>query len=240
MTADTGERNRWERVLLGGALAILAGILVNQVVLAKAIIPPLLVFGVLLIGALVLRRSRWRAGTIAVMVVALIILLGSVPFVLEDLSHPASAPSQFTVTAAMALGVVCSVVAAIALLRRWAEPSAYRVAGAAIVVFVVAAVGAGVLAAGGDDDTTTAGDVPVRTKNAAFDPKDIQVTSGGGVFVTNDDLIRHTFTVTDQAIDVEIPAGRSRRIAIGLPGGSYPLRCTVLGHEAMKGTLTVR
>lgn len=63
MISDAGQPNRWEGVLHGGALVILAGILVNQVVLAKAIIPPLLVFGVLLVAALVLRRFRWRAGT---------------------------------------------------------------------------------------------------------------------------------------------------------------------------------
>lgn len=126
------------------------------------------------------------------------------------------------------------------LLRRWADPPAVAVGAGAVAVFVVAAVAAGVLAASSENDATTAGDVAVRAKNVAFDPKDTQVTSGGAVFVTNDDLVRHTFTVTDQDIDVEVPAGRSRRIAVTLPAGSYPLRCTVLGHEVMKGTLTVR
>lgn len=187
-----------------------------------------------------LRRYRWRAGTIAVAVVALVIFLGSIPFIIDDLSHPVSAPLQFSATTWTMLGVISSVVAAVALLRRWDERPAYRVGGAALALFLVASIAARAVAAGGEDDTTTAGDVAVRTKNAAFVPKDIQVTSGGGIFVTNEDLIRHTFTVTDQALDVEVPAGRSRRISINLPAGSYALQCQVAGHDAMKGTLTVR
>ena len=240
MAAEVPEHSRWDQLLLGGALAILAGIVVNQAILAKAVIPPLLVFAILLVAALALRRARWRAGTIATGVVAAFVLLGSIPFVLEDLSHPASAPAQFAVTVLILAGVISTVTAAVALLRRWGDRPAYRLGAALSVLFVVAAaVGFG-LASGGDDDATSTGDVAVEAKNVAFNPKDVQVTSGGAVFVTNADLIRHTFTVKGQPLDVEVPAGRSRRIAITLPPGSYPLHCSVLGHEQMKGTLTVR
>jgi uncharacterized cupredoxin-like copper-binding protein len=59
------------------------------------------------------------------------------------------------------------------------------------------------------------------------------------VFVDNRDFFRHTFTVEETSIDVELPARQGARVPVDLPAGTYAVVCPVPGHEFMASTLTV-
>jgi uncharacterized cupredoxin-like copper-binding protein len=67
-------------------------------------------------------------------------------------------------------------------------------------------------------------------------------SSGGtvGVFIENNDPFRrHTFTIDELEVDVELPGGTSQRVDVSAPPGTYEFYCAVPGHEKMKGTLTI-
>jgi plastocyanin len=229
----------WDVAIAGGIAAFAVGAILVQVVLAEAVIPPLVALPVLMLGALALRRSRRRWGTIAAGVLGLAAVLGNAPFMIDDLSHPADAPLQFAVSLLMLVAVIVIIAGAIGSLRSWAATRVRPVLGAGAAVVVLGAVAAGVFAAGADSDAAEDGDVTLQTKDIEFAPETITVASGGGVFVENDDLVRHTFTVEETDVDLSIPAGVSRRVDIDLEPGTYEFVCDVPGHEDMEGTLVV-
>ena len=70
-------------------------------------------------------------------------------------------------------------------------------------------------------------------------PEELTVSESAGLWIDNRDGIRHTFTITELGIDVEIPALRSKRIDIDAAVGEYQIVCDVPGHESMTGTLIV-
>lgn len=55
----------------------------------------------------------------------------------------------------------------------------------------------------------------------------------------NRDPIRHTFAIEALNIEVELPANTARRVDVSAAPGTYEFKCTVPGHENMKGTLTL-
>ena len=231
---------RWDVAVYAGTAGFVVGVLVTQIVLAGGVIPPLDVFAVLMIAALVVRRSRGKAGNIMAAVVGVLAVLTSLPFLLTDLLHPADAAVQFIVSAAMLASVVVLVVGALASLRGWRPAVAPALLIGAAAVVVLAGLAALIAAGAQDSDTASAGDVTVNAKNVEFKPDAIALTKGQGVLVKNGDLVRHTFDVEDTDVSVSVPAGRSRRAAINLAPGTYQFHCDVPGHESMKGTLTVR
>ncbi len=67
----------------------------------------------------------------------------------------------------------------------------------------------------------------------------MRVTSGGSVYVSNADLILHTFSVESTTLSQPLPERRSVRLRVGLDPGTYQFFCAVPGHEAMTGVLVV-
>lgn len=139
----------------------------------------------------------------------------------------------------MLVGVLTVLVGAAGALRSWAGTAVRPVFAGAALVILAGGVAAVAMAAGSDSDVAQSGDVTVDAKDIEFAPERVTVASGGGVLVDNQDLVRHTFTVEDQDIDLGIPTNRARRVDIDLPAGTYEFFCDVPGHDDMKGTLVV-
>jgi uncharacterized cupredoxin-like copper-binding protein len=59
------------------------------------------------------------------------------------------------------------------------------------------------------------------------------------VGVDNSHIFRHSFTVEETDIDVELPALQAVRVPIDLAAGTYTVICDVPGHEEMTGVLIV-
>jgi plastocyanin len=72
-----------------------------------------------------------------------------------------------------------------------------------------------------------------------FAPKTLTVNKGTTITVANVGSTAHTFTVTDQNIDVENQQGQSQQVAIDLAPGTYPFICRFHVSEGMTGTLVV-
>jgi plastocyanin len=254
--ASAASAARW-RALLRGALVLLfvVGVLVHVAV--QVPIPPVIVFMVVFAIALYLLTREGRARTVGVVlggVGAALFLLGNLPFVIDDLQHPDSFIG-FLTSGAGSVGAVVGLVAMLGTLLHWGDAPVRPlgiVAGA--LVAVVAVIGV-VATIGATSDDRQPGDVVLVAKDAdyvtpgsnrngdvkAADPAKITVDAGSGaVFVKNEDLFRHTFTIEALHIDEELPASKSIRVPIDAPPRDYPFKCSVEGHDDMRGTLTVR
>jgi len=83
------------------------------------------------------------------------------------------------------------------------------------------------------------GDVRVPVADAAF-PAGIEAATGDALFIDNQDLFRHTFTVTGTDVDVELPAAVGVRVPLDLEPGVYEVACQVPGHDFMTTTLDLQ
>jgi plastocyanin len=232
------EHETWRQLTFWVAVAEIAVVLgitlINQVV-----IPPLIVFGVLFVVAIVLLQRPGKAGPVMIGILSALFVLTNVPFVLADLQHPESFFGFFPAAVGVTAGVL-GVVAAIGFLRRWSPGTAGRTS-AVFGGLVLVALGVSLAATLTlDDDARQDGDVVVTAENAEWDPESSTADPGDvAVFVHNADPYRHTFTVEDLDVDVEIPASTDRRVTFTAEPGEYQLTCEVPGHEDMEGTLTV-
>ena len=233
------ERSGWADVSFAAAIVLIGSFIFIQAVIAKIVIPPLAVFVVAFAVAAVFTRRKARAGAIAVGVLALLAILGNLPPIIEDVSHPEST-ATFVVTGVALLGALVAVVAAFAAVRR--VTSGARPVGVAFAVLGVTVLAVGVLAGMGVETAQLAsGDVELRAKNVEWEPERVTVDAGeASFFVDNEDLTRHTFTVADLGIDEELPAGKAIRVEIAdAEPGSYDITCEVFGHEDMTAVLVV-
>ena len=71
----------------------------------------------------------------------------------------------------------------------------------------------------------------------AFMPPTITVTRGATLKLQNVSDTAHTFTVTGQGIDVETMPGKTAKVTIDLPLGTYPFVCRFHESMGMKGDL---
>lgn len=253
MTTSQGHDDaaRWRRLL---RLALILLIVVGVTVLAyvQVPIPPVIVFIVLFGVVLFLLTREGRARTVGVVlggVGALLFLLGNLPIVIEDVSHPDSLLS-FVSSGAGIVGSIVGFVAMLGALLRWSDRlvrPVLAVAGLAVLAVVVVGV---VATLGVDGDEREADDVVLVAEDVDYFPEGedpdrsddvaVAVERGQAVFIDNEDLYRHTFVVEDLDIDVEVQAGVDRRVVIDAPPGDYEFICDVTGHEEdMKGTLRV-
>ena len=121
--------------------------------------------------------------------------------------------------------------------RRWP-----RVLAAVFVLSLVAA------ACGGDDTTSGnggggspsegggGGGADLTIVDFAFSPKDLSVTEGQRITVTNNGSVAHNFTTDDGTVDETVSAGETEQITLtGVKSGGFHCRF----HPQMTGTLTV-
>jgi plastocyanin len=106
---------------------------------------------------------------------------------------------------------------------------------------VVLGVAGGIATAGYESDTPQSGDIVLVASNVEFEPTRLSaVAEDVGVFIENDDPVRHTFSIDELDVDLELPGGKSARIEFTAEPGTYEFYCAVPGHEDMKGELVVK
>jgi len=228
------------RLVLAAVAVVLVLVTIAVQLTQEEVIPPLIVFGVLLVAALVALVPRPRLGAIAIGVVAVLMVVTSVPFIAPDLSHPESFWSFVPATLAV-LGAVVGLVGLVAVLRR-AGPGSAGIAGAVGIAAVVGLVAVAAVSSGGqDDDVKQDGDQGMFAQDFEFVPDEFEAPGPTfGIFIGNDDLVRHNFSVDELGISEELPSKAYVRVAVeDAAPGTYEYYCDVEGHDDMKGTFTV-
>jgi plastocyanin len=89
---------------------------------------------------------------------------------------------------------------------------------------------------GGGGGGSTSTDSLTMVDNA-FEPESITVAADSTLTVTNEGQAVHSFTIEEEGIDEDVPAGESTTVDITLAAGEHPFVCTF--HPEMTGTLTV-
>jgi plastocyanin len=236
-THTDATRAAWVQLAVTVALGLLM-VEVLFLVITRELIPALLITAPLTAVGVALSRRRPMAGAWVLGAMAVLMLLGGMPFLIDRVPHPASGVDW----AHVLLGTVGRVVLLAAVLGAWRQasaPAARRTGtvtvGLAAAIVLVAAVAT--FATSGDERQP--GDVEVRLVGSAF-PELVELDAGSVAFVDNVDVLHHTFTVVGTDIDVQVPARQARRVPVDLAPGSYELVCTISGHEAMTTTLAVR
>lgn len=237
-TPTTSDAPRTWRWLAAGVAITFAVWAVGLSVLAGEIIPPVIIFAAIVVvfwGLTVWRPNKITWTLFGVLGVAIIAL--NFPFIIEDLSHPES-PLGFNTTVLPLLGALLAIITSLGVLMRWSPTLATRSAIAAAGLFIVGIVVSVVATAAVEDDTAQPGDTEIVAKSVEWEPE--TVTAADGVFVDNQDPVRHTFAIESLDLEIEVPASTKRRIALdALPAGTYEFICSVPGHEDMTGTITI-
>ncbi|MFN2586721.1 MAG: cupredoxin domain-containing protein [Actinomycetota bacterium] len=223
---------RWSTIA-----AIVTAALIN---VFAGVIPPLIVFGLVWIGALgwLYRATKGPAVLLLVSFVASLVL--SAPFVIPTLTVPASA-GDFVLNLASLLAAVTGIVAAVAIVRglMGVSPAARGIGVAAVAIFVAGTVVSIVSAVTYDDAVAQEGDIRLVTEDLEFSDETLEASSGEvAVFVDNEDQTLHTFTIEELDVDLDVPAAKSARTTFQAEPGEYEFFCEP-HKEDMKGTLVV-
>ena len=172
---------------------------------ARSVIPPVLIIGlVFLVFVPYLNGERRRVG-VAAATFGAAAYLANLPIILDDLQHPESAPAfvlQLLSTAGVFLVIVGGVGAFLRRPTRLLRP----VALAAVGVFLAGTFGSVAIAAGTDSVAALPSDVQVTAQQLMWAPEEVLIDgSASGIWIENKDGTRHTFTIPELGIDVEIP-----------------------------------
>jgi plastocyanin len=237
--ADFEINPMWNRVATGVAAAMVLWAVVVTVVTGE-VIPPIVLFTALFV--IFWGLTVWRPGKVTYVlfgVLGLLTVLLNLPFIAEDLVHPESA-FGFNTTTLPIIASLLAVAVGVAALRGLSGGLASRLIMIGGALFVVGLAVSIVAALGLEDDTSEAGDLRVVAEKVEFAPTTVSGAAGTiGIFVDNEDPVRHTLTIDALDVDLELPAGTTRRIEVSAPAGTYEFHCAVPGHESMKGTLTL-
>jgi plastocyanin len=228
----------WLKLLRWSAIA--AVIVVALINLFAGIIPPLLVFALLWIGAIAWMSRSTKGPAILLLVAFVAFIALSAPFTIPSLAVPASA-GDFILNVAGLLAALTGIVAAIAVIRGRTEaaPAARSIGMAAAAVFVVAAAFSVFSAVTYDDAELQEGDVELVAQDIEFRQTSLQAEGGEvSVFVENQDSTLHTFTIEELDVDLDVPASKSARVTFDAEPGEYEFFCEP-HKEDMKGTLTI-
>lgn len=228
----------WLRLARAGLIVMVVFAVALQAT-ARAIIPPVAVIGLVCLGfvAYLKGERRWLGLAAAVFVAAA--ALGNLSVIVDALRHPESAPA-FIIQMISMVGVFLTIAGGVGAITSGPTSLIRGLAVAAVGVFVVGSLAS--VAAAGRTDTAVAlpGDVQVTAEQLMWSPEAITVaSSASGIWIDNRDGIRHTFTIPELGIDIEVPALKARRVDLAAAPGTYQIICTVPGHESMTGTLTI-
>lgn len=232
---------RWRPVLVAAALA---QILFNVVVMVVngEVVPPLVAMLVLLIIGLALLGNRRKTGAAVLGIVSLVHLATSAPFLAEGLVHPESF-WDFWLGWSIVLAAALGVLAAVPVWRRKDEGSerARAVSLAVGSLIVALAIAGGAASAAYESDSPQDGDISLSARSVEFEPANLSAdVEEVAVFVDNHDSFRHTFSIDELGVDLELPGGKAARVEFTAEPGTYEFYCAVPGHENMKGELVVR
>ena len=134
------------------------------------------------------------------------------------------------------------ILASIGALRRWSAGTHMRLWYGTVSLVVVLVGVSFIAAAGVSSDVIADGDTPLIISGVEFLSETLGLETGRAtIFVDNQDALRHTFTIAELGIEVQLPAGSARRVVLpGVAAGTYEFICSITGHEDMIGTLVVR
>lgn len=202
------------------------------------VIPPVLAVGLVFAGlAVLLGTGRRWVGLVATLL-GVGAVGGNVPSMVEELSHPSSAIAFILTLIATTAGVVLMVSGLAAFFRWPPRPGIVMWSGAAVIL--AGSVFALVAASGVQSVPMIDGDIVVTAKANEFTPDPLTAVPGHvSVWVDNRDGARHTFTVRELGVDVEVAGLKSQRIEFEATSGEYVIFCTVVGHEQMSTALLV-
>ncbi len=231
----TGE---WLMLARGGAMVMAVWSIALQA-FAQSLIPPVAVIGLVFFGFVPFLKGERRILGLVAAVFGAFAVAGNVEIILDELGHPESAPA-FILTLLSLVGVTLAVVGGLsAFLRRPSQPIRTLAIGA-VGVFIAGTVASVAIAANSPTDAALPGDVEVTAHQVMWAPDTIVFdASATGLWIDNQDGIRHTVTIPQLGIDVEVPALKARRIDIDAAAGEYQIICTVPGHETMTAILTI-
>jgi hypothetical protein len=234
---DSTGRNPWlvPLVALTGIVAL--GDVVFMA-LIPTLIPPLVAGVALTLVGIALVRRRRSAAVVVLGLTSAALALAGIAFLSSHLTHPGS-PIDFLHAVLAIVGRVLAVVAAVGAWRGRSASGARRLAATALGLAGVAVAVSGIATLLTDGEHVRDGDVPVAITGSQF-PDTIVVERGQTLHIDNQDLFRHTFTVPDTALDVDLPASTAARTPVDLPAGSYDVICDIAGHEHMTARLEVR
>ncbi|MDH3247868.1 MAG: cupredoxin domain-containing protein [Acidimicrobiia bacterium] len=227
---------QWMRLARAGAIVMVTWSIILQVL--AGLIPPVAVIGAVFLGFVPFLSGERRKLALVYAVLASLAIGGNLPPVIDELSNPESSPA-FILTLLSLVGVTLAIVSGLGAFFRWSPSPIRRLGSAAAVVFVVGSVVSLAIGAATESDAALPGDTEVVAEGVMWMPEELTVSESAGLWIDNRDGIRHTFTITELGIDVEVPALRSRRIDIDAAPGTYQIVCEVPGHESMTGTLFV-
>lgn len=242
----TGGRSRgfgWRRLQIVAVIALLGSLLIPMLI-QMSFEPFLLMMGApFLIGLLVL--ARWpRVGAIWLGVSSLAVFLFSAPFLVDVLAHP-EALADFVPLLVFTLSTLVGTIAAIPSFREGPGPAvpsrrARAIAVAAAAVIVVGAVASVGAFAAVESEPVRPGDLLLVAEAIEFNRADIEARSGTiSVHVTNRDETRHTFTVDELGVDLNLPPNTTQRVTFAADPGTYRFYCRP-HTPGMEGVLVVR
>ena len=229
----------WTRLLTIATIATIVGLIVLFIL--AGIIPPLLIFGVLLIVGVVLLRAKTKPAAILLLIVHLAMFGTSLPFTIPSLMVPASA-IDFSLTLFLAVLNLVGVAASIAVLRGLGDEASTFPRTLGTVALVVILIGVAVAVYSSvtyDSAVAQEGDIRLVTQDTDFSDTSLQADEGTvSVYVDNNDGTTHTFTIEELDVDLEIPGGKAARVTFEAEQGSYDFIC-VPHEEDMQGNLTI-
>jgi len=246
VAAASSRRRRvgWPALLVASACATIASFVIALIIAGSIEAFFLAMAAPIVLGLLLVWRWR-RTGIVVLGVVLLAELLASAPFLVDALTHPES-PGDFLPLTLFTVATLVGSVAAVPAFRaardagRPASRSALRVAVVAVAV-LVAATAVSVVAAGRVDSVTAQpGDVQLTATDFRFDTSSVSADAGTvAVTVTNDDATRHTFTIDELGVDLDVPPGTTQRVTFPADTGTFRFYC--IPHAGnMSGELVVR
>lgn len=232
----------WRRLQVVAAIGAVASLLAPMLISVSLEGFLLAMAAPFVIGLLVL--ARWpRVGAIWLGVVSLAVLAFSAPFLVDALAHPEST-ADFLPLLVFTVSTVVGTVAAIPSFRQGRAAGALSrlargIAVAAGGVIVVATVVSVVSFAAIEDTPARAGDIGVVAEGFLFHPAGILADAGEiSIHVTNRDGSRHTFTIDELGVDLNVPPNSTQRVAFTADPGTYRFYCRP-HTPGMEGELTV-
>jgi plastocyanin len=218
----------WRRLQVAAAFGAVAAFLIPMVI-TLSFEPFLLAMLAPFVIGLVLMLGWPRVGAIWLGVSSLAVLLFSAPFLVEALTHP-EAMADFLPLVVFTLATIVGTIAAIPSFRapRPDTPAApARAIAVGTVALILGAVVLSVVALAGIESVPArSGDVRVVTEDVTFRPAEINAEDATiSVHVTNRDDTRHTFTVDELGVDLNVPPGSAQRITFEAESGTYRFYC---------------
>jgi hypothetical protein len=232
----TSTADPWIQVARYGALTIAAYSLVFQ--LLAGFSPPMIVIGLLFLGFGVLIRDDRRRLAFASGGIALVLVVAFAAPLFDALTDLESLEA-YTLNLFLTLTAIVSFVAGIGAIRRGSGRFIRPMVASAMGLFVAGFAASAVVAAGVVSVPPLPDDARVVAEALAYEPRDLVVASGSGIWMENRDGVRHTFTVEGTDVDLNVPGHSAGRVDVDLDPGTYAVFCDVPGHEAMTLELTI-